>query len=284
MTEQLPARVTIPLLTLITQQSLDEDYQHVADQRTGQTPAGRRRRGVTLAALAAFALMVTVAAVQTSRDAGVRSEDRDQLINRIEARRTAIARLQKDLGRLRAANVSADATYQEMGQQLSQVESRVVSLETVTGFHVMTGPGVRGVIDDGPGADDEVQDRDLRLLVNGLFEAGANGVAVNGQRVTVLSALRNSGQAIRINDVSLSPPYTVEAVGDKRTLWARVANTTSGAQFHDLTAQRGMPFTMQNVNELSLPAAPSRMRSLHYVGRGSADQPQQRLLQEESTP
>lgn len=277
----LPERVTTPLLALITQQSLDEDYRHVAEQRaTGLKGAVRRRPAVTVAALAAFALLVTVAGVQTSRDAGVRSEDRGQLIDRIDARRTAVSRLQTDLGRLRDSNVAADSAYQQMGQQLAQLTSRVTSLETETGFHVLTGPGVRASVDDSPGGTNEVRDSDLQLLVNGLWGAGARGVAVNGQRVTALSALRNSGQAIRINDVSLSPPYTVEAVGDTRTLQARFADSTSGIRFHDLTRQYGMPFTMDNVGSLSLPAAPSRMRAVHYARTESTSS--QKKSQEDS--
>jgi uncharacterized protein YlxW (UPF0749 family) len=277
--------VRTPLLTLITQQSLDEDYQHVADQRSaGQKSAPSRHPAVTIGALAVFALLVTIAAVQTSRDAGVRNEDRDQLINRIEARRTAVASLQKDLGKLRAGNVLADAAYQEMGQQLSQVESRVVTLGSASGFHTLSGSGVRVVVDDGAGQDNEVRDSDLRLLVNGLFAAGASGVAVNGQRVTALSSLRNSGTVIRINNQSLTAPYTVEAVGDERTLQARFSNTTTGVQFRDQVAQSGMPLTMQNVQELTLPAAPARMRTLRYADGGSTDAQQKRLIQEESTP
>ena len=38
---QLPARVTMPLLTLITQQSLDEDYLHVAERRAAGAPVPR---------------------------------------------------------------------------------------------------------------------------------------------------------------------------------------------------------------------------------------------------
>lgn len=274
----------MPLLDLITRQSLDEDYQHVAEQRAaGLKAVAHRRPAVTVVALAVFAVLVTVAAVQTSRDAGVRNEDRGQLINRIEARRTAITHLQADLGRLRAANVAADAAYQEMGQQLSQLESHVVTLGTTTGFRTLTGAGVRVTVDDGSGQDQEVRDSDLQLLVNGLFEAGAGGVAVNGQRVTALSALRNSGQAIRINDVSLSPPYDVEAVGDVRTLQARLSNTTSGARFLDLVNQYGMPHGMQNVSKLALPAAPARMRTVRYA-RASKDAQQERMIQEESTP
>jgi uncharacterized protein YlxW (UPF0749 family) len=108
-------------------------------------------------------------------------------------------------------------------------------------------------------------------------------VAVNGERVTALSALRNSGQAIRINDVSLSPPYVVEAVGDPRTLPARFANTTSGVRFRDVTSLYGMPFSMDIVKSLTLPAAPARMQTLRYAGQRSTDPQQQRLIQE-ATP
>lgn len=281
----LPARVTTPLLTLITQQSLDEDYQHVADQRaSGHKAAATRSPSVTIGALAVFALLVTVAAVQTSRDAGVRNEDRGQLINRIEARRTAVTHLQNELGRLRAANVAADATFQEMGQQLTQTRSRLAVLETLTGFHALSGAGVRATVNDGSGQDQTVRDSDLQLLVNGLFEAGATGVAVNGQRVTALSALRNSGQAIRINDVSLSPPYVVEAVGDPLTLPARFANTVSGVRFRDVTSLYGMPYSMDIVKSLTLPAAPARMQTLRYAGQLGSDPQQQRLIQEEAPP
>jgi uncharacterized protein YlxW (UPF0749 family) len=283
--ELLPDRVTTPLLLLITQQSLDEDYQHVADQRSaGQKSASRRLPAVTVGALAVFALLVTIAAVQTSRDAGVRNEDRGQLINRIEARRADVSNLQKDLGKLRTANVAADAAYQEMGQQLSQVESRVVTLGMESGFHALTGPGVRFVVSDGSGQDNEVRDSDLRLLVNGLFAAGAQGVAVNGQRVTALSSLRNSGTVVRINNVSLTSPYTVEAVGDERTLQARFSNSTTGVQFRDQVARSAMPFTMQNVNQLTLPAAPTRMRDLRYADQGTTGLQRQRMIKEDSTP
>ena len=286
MSESAPARFVTPLLTLITQQSLDEDYQHVADQRAerAERSPSDRRPAVTLVALAVFALLVTIAAVQTSRDAGVRNEDRGQLINRIEARRTAVSRLQGNLGRLRSSNVAADRAYQVLGRQLAQAEARIVSLGTTTGLHTLAGAGVRATVGDGPEVNDHVRDSDLQLLVNGLFEAGAKGIAVNGQRVTAVSALRNSGQVIRINDMSLSPPYVVEAIGDTRTLSARFSDNSSGVRFRDLTTQLAMPFHLDIVKGLTLPAAPSRMRTLRYAVPGSLDSQKTRRIQEETTP
>ena len=71
----LPPQVTTPLLTLITQQSMDEDYLHVAERRgRGQLPSsGSRSRPHRTAAVvvAVFGVLVTTAAVQTAQDADV---------------------------------------------------------------------------------------------------------------------------------------------------------------------------------------------------------------------
>ena len=66
---------TMPLLTLITQRSLDADYEYVAARKraAGAGPvrhASSPRRTAAIVLLA-FGLLVTVAAVQTSRNASV---------------------------------------------------------------------------------------------------------------------------------------------------------------------------------------------------------------------
>lgn len=260
---QLPPRVTTPLLTLITQQSLDEDYQHVAEQRRAgvRPPAvGVTRSRLTLAALVAFGVLVAVAAVQTARNADVVSASREQLIERIEARNRTVATIQEDIANLRRANQAAENRLGALDARLEQVTATRTTLETRTGFGPLGGEGVRAIVDDAPGGGSgQVRDEDLALLVNGLWAAGAEGVTVNGQRLTPLSGLRNSFQVIRVNNVPLSPPYTVEAIGDARTLWADFADTSSGLRFRDLAADLGMPFSMDNVGQLELPPAPGRL-------------------------
>ena len=263
----LPARVTTPLLTLITQQSLDEDYQHVAEQRRSGTrpPSERTGRSMrTVVVVLAFGAMLAVAAVQTAQSAAVTSAGRDQLISRIEARRANVADIQHQIGRLRSANSAAASSNDDLAARLGSVTATQQSLLRQTGFGAVAGPGVKIVVDDAPGGHQAgmVRDSDLALLVNGLWRAGATAVSVNGQRVTALSALRNTAEAIRINDVSLSPPYTVLAVGDTRTLQADLAETTSGSEFEALTRQLGMPVTMDDRDEVRLPAAPAGMMSL----------------------
>jgi len=260
-------RTVMPLLEMITRQSLDEDYQHVAEHRVQEAaPVNRSRTALTMAVVLLFGLLVAVAAVQTSRNAPIDTESKDQLISRINTRRAAVADLQKQIGSLRASTTRDDARYGDLGHRLSQTTATQHALLAETGWGPMSGDGVRAVLDDAPsGSDGQVRDSDLAALVNGLWQAGARAISVNGQRVTVLSSLRNSGTVVRINDFSLSPPYTVLALGNVDTLQARFAQSTSGIRLGSLTRQFGMGFTMHNERGLTLPSAPSSMLVLLHA-------------------
>jgi uncharacterized protein YlxW (UPF0749 family) len=278
-------RGAIPLLDLITQQSLDEDYLHVAERRRAEEAAAAdagetagpmagetraragRRRWLTLAVVLAFGLIVTVAAVQTSRNASVENASKDQLISRIDARRHSLAALQQQIADLRESNTRQDAAYGDLGRELSSVTGTQQALLATTGWKAVSGEGVRARLDDAPGgsSDGQVRDSDLAGLVNGLLQAGATAVSVNGQRVTNLSSLRNTASAVRINGISLSPPYTVVALGDTDTMQARFAQTTSGMRLRNLVRTFGMPFTMDNDSNLTVPAAPRSMLALRHA-------------------
>jgi uncharacterized protein YlxW (UPF0749 family) len=286
-TDVLPARVTMPLLVRITQQSMDEDYEHVAEQRrSGVRPVDARsgRSPRTMVAVLLFGALLAVAAVQTARNADVNSAGREQLISRIDARRTSLADLQDQKARLTTDNAAASASLDAAGRRLNDLDGTRADLLVPTGFDTMTGPGVRIVVDDATDGGElgKVQDEDLALLVNGLWQAGARGVAVNGQRVTALSSLRNTAQAIRINGVSLSPPYTVLAVGDNRTLQADLAESSSGTEFTALTDQYGMSVSMENRDSVRLPAASAGMMSLRYARSGSSQDQKPKGNQEDT--
>lgn len=266
-------RVNTPLLTLITQQSLDEDYQHVADRKPAD-PDGRRRPHRTAAiVVAAFGLLVAIAAVQTSERAGVESASRATLITQIGEGRAELAEAQRQMVQLREQNVGLQTALDGLTADQLAAEARALRLAGTTGFGGVSGPGVRVVVDDAEGGE-AVRDVDLRALVDGLWGAGAEAVAVNGERLTARSAIRNSGSAIRItgNNRNLSPPYTVVAIGDKNTLQARLMQTTSGLRFRTIVESFGFPWSMDNVDELFIPAAPQRMVRLRSAVEGTAEQ------------
>ncbi|WP_168929556.1 DUF881 domain-containing protein [Nocardioides sp. GY 10127] len=265
MPDPLPPRVTTPLLTLITQQSLDEDYAHVARRRHTDPlreprrlgPRGRALR--TAAVVAVFGVLVTTAAVQTAEQSDSDQSSQASLVADVQQRRATLNRLQRRIDRLTSANEDAQDTLDTTRAAAVAAEGRRRTLALATGYLAVTGPGVRVVVDDG--ADEKVLDSDLQQLVNGLWQAGAEAISINGQRLTVLTSIMNSGTVVNVNRIPLTPPYTVEAIGDRRTLQSDLVDSHSGERFLLLVEQYGFGFTMSNVETLELPAAPTRTLS-----------------------
>jgi uncharacterized protein YlxW (UPF0749 family) len=285
---RLPDRVTMPLLTRITQQSLDEDYEHVAERRrtlgapTQPRPAGSHRTAAVVVAV--FGVMAATAAVQASQEAGVDDQSRSTLVQQISSRSDDVSRKQDRIVRLRSTNVGLGERLAAVTRTQGTADARLRRLETTTGFGAVTGQGVRIVVDDAPGGDvtQLVRDEDLALLVDGLWNAGAEAIAINGQRLSALSAVRNVGITIKVNSRAVSPPYTVSAIGDTASLQARLLESTHGQEFYSLVDQLGFPFDVQNEDSLTLPAAPLRQLRSVTAGTGTGKRDQKRT--QETTP
>ena len=103
-----------------------------------------------------------------------------------------------------------------------------------------------------------IYDSDLTRLVNGMWQAGAEAVAINGHRITTLTPIRSAGSAITVDYVSLSPPYVLEAIGDPARLQARFARTSAAAWWQYLHDNYGITYELQTVSsDLKLPADPA---------------------------
>ncbi|HWJ66712.1 MAG TPA: DUF881 domain-containing protein [Nocardioides sp.] len=257
-------RARTPLLALITQESLDRDYQVVASRRGPDEHEGPASRAAVIGVVAAFALLVTVAAVQTSEKADVNDASRTSLIRQIEERRDVVGDLQARIASLRSDNAAADRTLRVLGAELADAQATRATLGAVTGFEPVRGDGVRVTVDNAPYAEenDLVRDSDLALLVDALWQAGAEAIAINGQRLTAVSGIRTSGDAIEINSVGIAPPYSVLVIGDQRTLSANFVETGAGLQFVNLANQHGITYTMDNEDDMRLPAAPAALARL----------------------
>ena len=271
----LPARVTMPLLTLITQQAVDEDYRQAAERRDAGLATPRRGRPWLTAAIvvAVFGVLVSTAAVQRSRNADVNDASRATLIERIENRGDRVARQQDRIARLRSRSGGISDRLTELTSSVEAVEASLGRLQVNTGFVAVQGEGIRASVDDSESGDTDgvVRDTDLTLLVNALWSAGAEAIAVNGQRMTVMSSIRTSGSAIEVNSVGIAPPYTVLAIGDSGALQSDFYNTSSGLAFDALTRRFGMTFDMDNVEQIALPAAPTRLLRLRSAEVGVGD-------------
>jgi uncharacterized protein YlxW (UPF0749 family) len=275
---EVPDQVTMPLLDRIVRQSLDEDYRVVAARkaRTRRRPSEQhhpsggtgRPRQVAAAVMGVFGVLVAIAAVQTARNAPADNASRASLIDQVQARRDTVARLQAKLERLRSTTTTMRAALADATEQEQALVARIERLEVRTGLRAVTGPGVRITVDDAPDGDvtQQVRDSDLAILVDGLWNAGAEAISVNGKRLTNLTAFDNVGPAIHIGITPLVPPYTLLVVGDPDTLAANLLEGTFGQQWYSLVDSLGFVYEIKTSDSLSLPAArPRRLRSVQRL-------------------
>jgi uncharacterized protein YlxW (UPF0749 family) len=93
-----------------------------------------------------------------------------------------------------------------------ELASDLQKFRVVNGTSPAFGPGVELTI----GAD--IRAEDMQDLINELRNAGAEALAVNGERVTVRTAVATDHGAIALNGQRLAAPYVFSAVGAPDTL------------------------------------------------------------------
>ena len=95
----------------------------------------------------------------------------------------------------------------------------------------------------------KVFSKDLQVVVNGLWEAGAEAISVNGQRLTSRSAIRFAGEAILVNYRPLARPYTISVIGDPEDLQVEFAGNDGGAYARALKDNYGIRVSIDAADE-----------------------------------
>jgi uncharacterized protein YlxW (UPF0749 family) len=108
----------------------------------------------------------------------------------------------------------AAATVRELNARLQQarISAGLIAL-TGTGIVLQLEDSRRPVPPDGSEADYLVGSRDIRTVVEELWDAGAEAVAVNGERITTSTAIIDVGTSLLVNSAYLTPPYQVTGLG-----------------------------------------------------------------------
>ena len=266
---------SMTLLISMMERPLDPGYAAAAAQREAAgLPASTGTRTVTVAVAALVTgLLLTLGAVarRTPSTSAIRAKA--NLVSQIETRRAGVDRQE---AHLRSVQAEVDRLQsQALGQDESSLQTRLAALTLASGAEGVTGPGLTVQLDNAPGSDgtsadgnprtDAAKDegkvfsKDLQIVVNGLWEAGAEAIAVNGQRLTSRSAIRFAGEAILVNYRPLARPYRISVIGDPQDLQAEFAANDGGAYARALQDNYGIRVSIDVAKSLSLPAATSLM-------------------------
>jgi uncharacterized protein YlxW (UPF0749 family) len=246
--------------------ALASDYVNTASNQS----SGRLRVFVIAIAATLVTLVLGMAIAQTRLQANERSLTRDALVDRVTAADRRVQELEATVLTAQNDLLNAEAAILAGTSLGEQARARLDRLRTATGQTEAFGDGVTVTVDDAPvdplRGDDtspgKVIDRDLQFIVNGLWQAGATDIAINGRRLTPTSAIRAAGEAILVNYRPMSPPYVVAAIGpDADQLAGRFRDNPAGLLLEELERQYGVIWELQTVGNITLPAASSTSRN-----------------------
>lgn len=263
-----PVGQSMALLTELMEHPLDGSYQDRADARVarGEPAATGGRSPLLLVVCVALGLLLAVAA-QTLRVPQERaSGQRQEIITQIESRQRGNATLARQISGLRSQ--IATAQEQAVGSPgESTLAEQLARTEASAGAVAVSGPGVVLTLDDSAGAKAADNDprsaggasatltsTDLQILVNGLWQAGAEAISINGHRLTALSAIRFAGAAILVDYRPLARPYAISAIGAPG-LWDTFRAGPGGSYLDSTRSQVDLDVKVNVSKKVDIPAA-----------------------------
>ena len=266
---------SMTLITEMMQRPLDPGYAAAAESRVrdGLSPAtGERSPMLVIAAVVVGALLAISALALRAPDTAANTVKAD-LVGRIEARRAHAEAQTRNVAGLRAQINDAQAGALSQQSQ-SGLTASLLTLEAAAGTVPVTGPGLVLTIDDASAVVDpkdadvdprsgtepdqsKVIARDLQIIVNGLWEAGAEAISVNGHRLTARAAIRFAGEAILVDYRPLTRPYVITAIGEPGGLSVEFADNTGGSYLQSLKANYGIRGDIEERDPVVIPGDPA---------------------------
>jgi uncharacterized protein YlxW (UPF0749 family) len=185
-------------------------------------------RGPSRVAVALAAALLGFLAVQAAsqpRVAPARGIRRLELVDLIQRQDERIRDLRGQVRDLRRDLAAATGRAPESAE-VRTIQAEVDELAAVAGGRGLSGTGVVVTLDDSdlarsPSGDPNdlvIHEQDIQTVVNALWAADAEAVAVNSHRLTSASAVRCAGNTLLLHGTVQSPPYQIVAIGDPRAL------------------------------------------------------------------
>lgn len=173
------------------------------------------------------------------------------------ADRTRIEQLRADVGRLEEEAAKRSDSDRLLADQVGDLRAHA-------GLTRLRGPGVSVLIADGrpaaTGAAHLVNAQDIQDVVNLLFQGGAEGVAVNGRRISPLTKIAGAGTAIVIDQgPPLASPFRVVAVGNRSEMDALLGQPASLGDLKLRQRSTNLQLSWEGGADLTLPAYDSSL-------------------------
>jgi uncharacterized protein YlxW (UPF0749 family) len=226
---------------------------------------------VPVVALVAGLLFATSS--RTALGTDLRAGESSQLPGLIQQRDAAVARQQKELARLQHQVQALTDQAASRNSEVAAAQADGAQGLTSAGLTALEGPGLSITLDDAPpqpngaqpssAAPDNlvIHQSDVQGVVNAMWAAGADGVAIMGQRLIATSAVICVGNTLLLQGRTYSPPFVVTAASQMRQ---QLAASYEVQLLRAAVEQYGLTYQVADQRQVRLAAYEGPLR-LHYA-------------------
>ena len=230
-----------------------------------------RRRIVWTALVPVVALLAGLLFATSGKTAlgtDLRAGTSSELSGLIEQRDRMVARQQEELNRLqhRIERLTDQAALRNGEVAEAKAQAEAEAGVTSAGFVPLRGAGLQITLDDAPrppggglpagatGDDVVIHQSDVQAVVNAVWAAEADGVAIMGERLIATSAVRCVGNTLLLHGRTYSPPFVITAVGDADAIRAQLAASEGVELLQQAVDDFGLTFEVRESRSVELPA------------------------------
>jgi uncharacterized protein YlxW (UPF0749 family) len=266
---------SMTLITEMMERPLDPSYAAAAERRqeSGLPAATGYRSALLIIAAVLIGVLLGTSALALRAPATAAGKIKLSLVARIEAARAHADAQTRFIAEARTQINAAQAAALSQQSQTG-LAAELSRLELEAGTVPVTGPGLVLTIDDAetktdPNAPDanprsatgpdqgKVIASDLQIIVNGLWQAGAEAISINGHRLTSRAAIRSAGEAILVDYRPLTRPYVITAIGDRGSLGVEFADNSGGSYLQSLTNNYKVRSDLKTSASVVVPGEPA---------------------------
>lgn len=136
-----------------------------------------------------------------------------------------------------------------------QTEQQIKENNKVLGLTDVSGDGIIITLQDNSSVSSSdalienylVHDSDLKTIINELWNAGAEAISINGQRIVATTAIACDGNTIKINGETTGSPFEIKAIGVG--LYGAIARPGG---YYEFMGETGVTTSIRNQNNIAI--------------------------------
>lgn len=241
---------------------MSQSVLHRSLPRTLRMPAW----GALVPVVALLAGLLFATSGRTAQGTDLRGSEVTELSGLIDQRSEVIAGQQDQLGILQrqVEQLTGQAAARDTDVAAAQAAGDAGALSA--GLVPLSGPGVVITLDDAPFRPDGslpvnarpddlvIHQSDIQGVVNAVWAAAADGVAIMGERLIATSAVRCVGNTLLLQGRTYSPPFVVTAIAEPSAVRAQLAVSPQVALLQQAVDAFGLTLTVRERPVVELPA------------------------------